>query len=327
MRHIAERLKALAGNPKERFEFLCRHGFYDRMPDEKYLKKMFEVKMGYPLDLSNPQTFNEKLQWLKLYDRRPEYTMMVDKYAVKQFIADNLGKEYVIPTYGVWDNYDEIDFDRLPDQFVLKCTHDSGGLVIVKDKNNMDHAAARKKLTDSLARDYYLTGREWPYKNVPRRIIAEKYMVDESGYLLKTDSSYIGFHKTEEKLSFNGELVDYKFMCFHGNVQCVFTCSERASDNGLMVTFFDKDWNVLPFERHYPKSNKPIAKPLNFEKMVQFSETLSKGIPFVRVDFYEINQKVYFGELTFYPGNGMEEFHPESADYELGKLIKLEDLK
>ena len=231
---------------------------------------------------------------------------MVDKYEAKKYVANIIGDQYIIPTIGVWNNFDEIEFDSLPLQFVLKTTHDSGGVVVVKDKRKLDIDSARSKIEKSLRRNYYYSlGREWPYKNVKPRIIAEKYMSDESG--ISQDS---------------GELTDYKLMCFNGKVRCTFTCTDRFN-GGLKVTFFDNDWNVLPFERHYPKSDKPIARPRQFEKMKELAEKLSKDIPFVRTDFYEVGDDIYFGELTFFPGSGFEEFNPESWDYELGSWIRL----
>lgn len=285
-----------------RFSFLDDYGFYDSMNDVEYLKRKFRIKMGRELNLESPQSFNEKLQWLKLYDRNPIYTTLVDKYSVKEYVSSIIGDEYIIPTLGVWDRFEDIDFDELPKQFVLKCTHDSGGLVICKDKELFDYKAARKKIKRSLKRNFYYVGREWPYKNVKPRIIAEKYMSGSSE---------------------NGDLNDYKLMCFNGKVRCSFVCSERYSNQGMRVTFFDNNWNVLPFERHYPKSNEPIPKPENFELMMEMAEKLSENIPFVRTDFYEIDGKVYFGELTFYPGDGFEEFNPESFDFEIGKMIEL----
>ena len=284
-----------------RWRFLSVYGKYNNLNDESFLKKAFRCYMGKELNLDNPQTFNEKLQWLKLYDRKPGYTTMVDKYAVKKYVADIIGEEYIIPTLGVWNHFDEIDFDKLPNHFVLKCTHDSGGIVICKDKNKLDLKSAKKKIEKCLKRNYYWSSREWPYKDVKPRIIAEPYMEDSNAH----------------------ELIDYKFMCFNGKVKCSFTCSERFSKDGLKVTFFDKDWNVMPFERHYPVSKNSPKKPINYDKMIQFSEQLSKGIPFVRVDFYEINGQLYFGELTFYPGGGFEEFTPEEWDYKLGDFLKL----
>lgn len=289
-------------DPKARFYCFNIMGFYNKIPDDIFLKKMFKLYVGYSLRLDNPQTFNEKIQWIKLYDRKELYTILVDKYKVRSYVADKIGNEYLIPLLGVWDTAEKIDFDSLPAKFVLKCNHNSGvGLYICKDKTKMSPEAVRKGLKKGIKQDYYLLTREWAYKNVPRRIIAEKYMENSSGE----------------------ELMDYKLMCFNGKVKCSFVCSDRFSEDGLKVTFFDNDWNVLPFERHYPRSNKKIEKPQNFEKMIELAEVLAKDIPFVRVDFYEIDGKIYFGELTLYPGNGMEEFTPETMDYEMGKMLRL----
>lgn len=272
------------------------------IPDKLFLKIKFKIKVGYKLNLKRPTTFNEKLQWLKLYDRRPEYTTMVDKYAVKKYVADKIGEQYVIPTLGVWDSFDEIDFDKLPNQFVLKCTHDSGGLAICKDKSTFDHEAAKKKINDSLNRNYYYSGREWPYKDVNPRIIAEKYMED-----------------TQIKIS---SLNDYKLMCFNGKVRCTFVCSDRKEN--LRITIFDNEWKRMPFGRYnHPASEEDISKPKNFDGMIELAEILSNDIPFVRVDFYEINGRIYFGELTFYPGAGFEEFSPGKWDRILGDWIEL----
>lgn len=221
---------------------------------------------------------------------------MVDKYLAKKYVADKIGEKYIIPTFGVWNSADEIDFDSLPEQFVLKCNHNSGGVVICKDKSKLNIAETRLKLSKALKEDYYLHGREWPYKNVPRKIIAEKYMGES--------------------------LNDYKLMCFNGKVKCNFVCSERTKN--LKVTFFDNNWKKLPFIRHYPSSDKEIAKPANFDKMIELSEILSKNTSFLRVDFYEIAGKIYFGELTFFPGCGFEEFSPEEWDEKLGSWIKIE---
>lgn len=270
------------------------------LPDEAFLKLKFRLEMGYPLNLRNPRTFNEKLQWLKLYDRRPEYTLMVDKVKAKEYVASIIGEEYIIPTLGVWERAEDVDFDSLPDKFVIKCNHNSGlGMYICRDKSKMDVEAVRKGLKKGLKQNYYLHGREWPYKDVPRRIIAEQFLEDKS----------------------SDDLKDYKLMCFGGEVNCSFVCTERDSD--LKVTFFDKEWNRLPFTRHYPNSDAPIAKPKEYEKMIRLAERLSKNIPFVRTDFYEVDRRLYFGELTLYPGCGMEEFSPEEWDAKLGKLIKL----
>lgn len=277
------------------------------IPDKLYLSVEYRIRVGKKLNWYNLIGFNEKLQWLKLYNRKPEYTTYVDKYAVREYIAKTIGKEYLIPLIGVWDSPEEIDFDKLPNQFVIKCNHDSGGLSICKDKSNFNLNAAIKRLNHCLNNNYYLEHREWPYKNVPRKIIAEKYMVDDSNP--------------------DGDLKDYKFMCFNGKVECSFVCSDRFSKEGLHVTFFDLDWNVLPFERHYPSRKEGLPKPICYDEMITLAEKLSKDIPFVRVDFYEVNGKVYFGELTFFPGSGFEEFTPRSADEWLGSWITLPNNK
>lgn len=277
-----------------------------QVEDKKYLKIQFKDRVGYPLNLEEPQSFNEKLQWLKLYDRNPKYTMMVDKYRVREYVTDKIGSEYLIPLLGVWDNPDDINFNELPEKFVLKCNHNSGtGMCICKDKSKLDIAKVKAELQKGLNQDYYLTSREWPYKDVPRKIICEKFMSNQN-------------HE-------DGGINDYKFMCFGGKVKCSFVCSERFNSDCVKVTFFDRDWNVMPFERHYPKSAVPIQKPANYENMIMIAEKLSEDIPFVRIDLYEINGKIYFGEMTFFPGSGLEEFTPETADYELGNWIKLPD--
>ena len=291
-------------HPKEILVYMMNKNFFFFLPDKLYLKFKFKLMMGYKLNLNAPKTFNEKLQWLKLYDRNPDYTKMVDKYEVREYIKEKIGEEYLIPLIGVYDKFDDINFDKLPNQFVIKCTHDSGGLVICRDKNTLDIKDAKKKIDKFMKRNYYKVHREWPYKNVKPRIIIEKYMED-----------------TKAK-----ELVDYKFMCFNGKPKLSFTCSERYN-SGLKVTFFDFNWNKLPFERHYPSSNKKIAKPINYDLMLNFSKTLSNNIPFVRVDWYEINGKLYFGELTFYPGSGYEEFTPSKYDKIIGDFIKLDGEK
>lgn len=295
-----KKIKMVIKNPLKIIVFLCNKKII-KLSDKDYLKLRYKSNFHKNINFDNPKTFNEKLQWLKLYDRNPEYTKMVDKYEAKKYIADIIGEEYIIPTLGVWDKFEDIDFNKLPNQFVLKCTHDSGGVVICKDKSKLNIEKAKKKINKSLKRNYYYSGREWPYKNVKPRIIAETYMENEG----------------EEDLN------DYKFMCFNGKVNCSFVCTERRSKEGLKVTFFDLNWTKMPFERHYPSSTENIKKPENYELMIKLAEKLAKNIPFVRVDFYEIDGKLYFGELTFFPGSGFEEFTPEEWDKKLGDMLEL----
>ncbi len=272
------------------------------IPDKLYLNLLFRLEMGYKLDWENPQTFNEKLQWLKLYNRKPEHAQMVDKVEAKKYVANLIGEEYIIPTLGVYDSVDEIDFDKLPNQFVLKCTHDSGGVVICSDKNKLNIIAAKKKLRQGLRCHYYYQNREYPYKNVKPRIIAEKYMVDESGY----------------------ELKDYKFFCFNGEPKALFIATDRGSaTEETKFDFFDMDFKHLPFTNGHPNSTKPINKPIGFDKMKELAAKLSQGEPHLRVDFYDINGQIYFGELTFFHWSGMMAFEPEEWDYKFGEWIKL----
>lgn len=275
-----------------------------RLKDETFLKYRYKIEMNQQLDLENPKTFNEKLQWLKIHDRNPLYTKLVDKYAVRLYITERIGEKYLIPLYGIYDSFDEIDFSKLPNQFVIKCNHDSGGVIVCKNKAELNKKLAKQKINKSLNKNYYYSGREWPYKNVKPKIIVEKYMEDVQCH----------------------ELIDYKVMCFHGEPKLIFTCSERFSGD-LKVTFFDLNWKRLAFERHYSVSDKKIKKPKNLKNMIELSKILSTNIPFVRVDWYEVNGEIYFGEMTFYPGGGMEEFRPDEWDRKLGDMIDLDLVK
>ena len=271
------------------------------VPDRLFIKCAYRIHFGKPLNLNNPITYNEKLQWLKLYDRQKRYTTLVDKYAVRNYIENKLGKDYLVPLYGVWDSFDEIDFSELPNQFVLKCTHDSGGLVIVRDKALLNINSVREKLNHSLHTNYYLKGREWPYKNVKPRIICEQ--------LLANDYESIK---------------DYKVFCFNGTARFTLVCSNRFSDIGLCEDFYDNNWSHLDMKRPgVPNSYEDQRKPINFLKMIEIAELLSKGIPFLRVDFYEINDQLFIGELTLYPASGFEGFEPQELDTYYGSLLKI----
>lgn len=271
------------------------------VPDKKMIKVQYKIKTGKKLDLNNPKSFNEKLQWLKLYDRKDIYTTMVDKYEAKKYVANIIGEEHIIPTLGIYDRFDDIDFESLPNQFVIKCTHDSGGLVICKDKKTLDIAEAKKKIENRLKKNPFYYCREWPYKNVKPRIIIEKYMSDESG----------------------DDLKDYKFFCFNGDPKILLVCSNRSKD--LKETWFDKDFNKLKIVEGGHKNDNSLEKPKKLKEMLKLSEILSKNIRFVRTDFYEINGKVYFGEITFFPASGFERFEPEEWNDKMGSWISLSD--
>ena len=275
------------------------------LPNHTYLRIMFRLQLGRKLHLRNPETYSEKLMWLKLHDHNPEYTKLVDKYAVKEIVSQKIGAQYVIPTLGVWDRLEDIEWHKLPNSFVLKTTHGGGntGVVICKDKSLFNKEKAIEKLKRSLKQDLYKTLREWPYKNVPRRIIAEQFIGAE-----------------------NSDLPDYKFFCFDGKVKALFVATERGTGN-VKFDYYDADFNHLDLTQFHPMSGKVLEKPSNFDEMKQVAEKLSKGIPHVRVDLYDANGQIYFGELTFYHHGGITPFHPESWDYEFGKWLKLPQRK
>lgn len=270
------------------------------MSDETYLRIMYRLKLGKKLNLKDPETFTEKLQWLKLHDHNPVYTTMADKYAAKGWIAERVGEGLTVPTLGVWEHFDEIDFSTLPDQFVLKCTHDSGGLVIVKDKAAMDRAQAKEKIENCLNNNFFWSGREWAYKDIQKKIIAEPYLVDESGV----------------------ELKDYKIFCFNGKPEYVEVDFNRFVKHKLNT--YDFDWNPLNFcDTSKSDYSADIKRPARLDDMKRIAAILSQDMRFLRVDFYSIYDKFYIGELTLYPGCGMIAFDPPEKDLELGKLLKL----
>ena len=287
-------------DPKIRFGYLSKLGIAKYISDKAFVEKEYFLNIGEELDLLHPQKFNEKLQWLKLYDHNPQYTIMVDKYRARQFIKDIIGDQYLIPLLGVWENPDDIDFDLLPDQFVLKCNHNSGtGMCICKDNKNVDIPRVKRELKKGLRENYYLRHREWPYKDVPRRIIAEKYMIDESGEAL----------------------TDYKFFCFNGEPRVMYISNDGAENP--KTDFFDMEFNHLPIKMKDPNSEQLPLKPQSFELMKELAKKLSEGIPFLRTDFYEINGNIYVGELTLYHNAGLSKIEPSEWNLKLGNYINL----
>lgn len=272
------------------------------LPDKWYLFFRFKNRVGYWPHLNHPRTFNEKLQWLKLNDRHAEYTQMVDKIDAKKYVASIIGDKYIIPTLGVWNSVDEIEWDKLPNQFVIKVSSDSGGIVVCKDKQTLDIEKAKEKLTNGWGKNYYVHNKEYPYRDLTPRIIAEEYKEDESGY----------------------ELRDYKIFCFNGEPKILFVASDRQkAGEDTKFDFFDLNWNHLPFTNGHPNSKEFIAKPKNFEEMLEIAKKLSVGIPQVRIDLYNCNGQIYFGEITFFHWSGMTAFDPIEWDFKLGKMIKL----
>lgn len=296
------KIKYFLRHPKDLIcAILARFKF---ISDKTYLKIVFRLKIGMRLDLNNPKSFNEKLQWLKINNRDEKYTNMVDKYEVKKIVSKSIGEEYVIPNIGIYDSFEEIDFNKLPNRFAIKCTHDSGGYVIVSDKKKANIKKIKKKINKSLHRNYYYSGREWPYKNIKPRIIIEEYMEDNK----------------------KGGLVDYKIHLFNGVPKIILVCKNRFN-NKMTEDFFDTDWNHLKIKREdHDNSIEKITKPKMLKKMLEISKMLSKNICFLRIDFYEINGKIYFGEFTFFPASGFKPFVPEPVDWELGDMIDLKGI-
>ncbi len=270
------------------------------LPDETYLKWLFKLRLGYPLNLNHPRTYNEKLQWLKLNHIHPEYAQLVDKIDAKVFAEQKIGVEHIIPTLGTWDTVDEIDWKSLPEKFVIKCTNDSGGIVVCKDKSKLDIRKAIAKLKKGWGKNYYNRNKEYPYRNLTPRIIAEEYMEDESGY----------------------ELKDYKFFCFDGDPKFLFVATGRQQ-NDTRFDFFDLEWNHLPVLNGHPNADHLITKPENFTEMIDIARRLSQGIPHVRVDLYNVNGIIFFGEMTFFHWSGMTPFEPIEWDFKFGEYIKL----
>lgn len=293
-----QKLVKFCTNKVFRFNILASRGFLNHWSDEKFIKRKFKLAFGYELNLDDPQTFNEKLNWLKLHDRKPLYTQLADKYTAKAYVGAKIGPKYVVPMYGTWNFFEEIDFDQLPNQFVLKTTHDSSGVTVCRDKQTFNKAAARAKIKRSLKRKFYYMAREWPYKNIQPRVIAEQFLDDHSGH----------------------ELTDYKFWCFNGIPKVVY-CTNKAAN--IYENFYDMDFNPLPinhgFSRHIPE----FTKPKQFELMKELAAQLSKGIPFVRIDFFNVQDHVYFGEFTFYDWGGMRPFTPSHWDKEIGTWLTL----
>ena len=270
------------------------------LSDSLYLKLLFYLRVRYWPDLKNPRSFNEKLQWLKLNDIHPEYGKLVDKITVKDYVVKKIGEEYLIPTIGVYNTIEDIDWNKLPSQFVLKSTCDSGGVIICKDKNSLDIKSAVRKLRKSAKRDYSRYNKEYPYKYVTHRYIAETYLSDESGL----------------------ELKDYKFFCFNGEPKFVQLDFDRFVNHRRNV--YDSKWNLIDLQILFPKGHDRVfPKPINFEDMLEIASKLSEGIPHVRIDLYNIKGKIYFGEMTFFHGSGMEPFTPREWDYVFGEHIIL----
>ena len=291
-----DKIKKMAGD--DAVEIIYR--LFSFVPDEPYLKFLYRVRTGKKLNLESPVSINDKIQWLKLHDRKPVYTKMVDKIASKEFVAERIGEKHIIRTLGCWKSFKEIDFDSLPDQFVLKCNHDSGGLVIVKDKSRLDMKKAEKIISRSLRRNFYKNSREWPYKGIKPMVFAEEFL--DGGE--------------------NG-LTDYKFFCFDGDPKFINVSRFEHTDDEE-ISFYSLDWELTPFQRTDHKRLSVVPpRPRHLEEMTELARRLSKGVPFLRVDLYEYDDRVYFGEPTLYPTAGLAQYGPEGWSETLGSWIPL----
>lgn len=273
-------------------------------PDKLYLKLLYRLKLGRKLDLKTPKRFTEKLQWLKLYDRKPLYTQLVDKVEVKKYVTDIIGSEYIIPTLGVWNSPNDIDWDRLPDRFILKTTHGGGGsgVVICGDKGQLDKKMTVDKLNKGMKQDnIYATLREWPYKDVPHRVIAEQ--------LLDKDPQY-------------DDVPDYKFYCFNGIPKVLLIATNRFKDHNF--NYYDMGFKKLNITSSAGRNAAiEFSKPSCFEEMKEIASKLSQGFAHIRVDLYYSNNKIYFGELTFYDSSGFDNLSSDRIDLEWGGWIEL----
>lgn len=299
---LSKKISKIYKNPYLLISILSSRGYLSWLPDKVYLKLVYKLKMKKSLNLTNPCSFNEKLQWLKINDRNTLYTKLVDKYSVREYIAEAIGEEYLIPLIGVYDKFEDIDFDCLPNKFVLKTTHDSGGVVVCKDKDNFDIDEAREKLNKSLRRNYYNVWREWPYKNVKPRIICEEFLETNHG----------------------GLPIDYKFHCFNGVPDNVMICLGRETGSTKFY-FFNQQWNLLKYNITGKMASQDFTfdKPEMMDKMFEIARILSKELTFVRVDLYCENNKIYFGELTFFPETGLDSNLLEETDLAFGNMIKI----
>lgn len=289
-------------NPFILFDLLCSRCDIKFFSDQTYLKLLYKGKMNRKLNLDHPQRFSEKLQWLKLYDRKPEYPLMADKYEVRKYVAEKLGdKKYLIPLISgaVWERADDIDFGILPEQFVLKCTHDSQSVIVCKNKADLNEEIVKKTFNKALKRNYYYEGRQWVYKNIKPRIIAEQFMGTEDGTDLK----------------------DYKFFCFNGIPKVIEVDYDRFTNHTRK--YYDANWNELDIQNIYPKSDRTGDKPDHLEEMLDIAAKLSQDMYHARIDLYDIAGSVYFGEITFYHNAGFCKFTPDEVDIQWGEWLKL----
>ena len=287
----------MISRPDQFVQVLGTAGFLNWVNDEKYIKILYRCRTGKKLSLKNPRTFNEKLQWLKLYDRNERYTKLVDKISAKTVVGDIIGHEHIVPLLGEWKSADDIPFDALPRQFVLKCNHDQGSVILVHDKNTLNKEQVIMFLNHKLKKSPYPGSREYAYKDIKPRVFAEQYL--------------------------GGSIIDYKFYCFNGVPKFLYCGQGLTADHSLKIDFFDMNWELMPFYRTDYERLGIIPKPAHLEEMINIATVLSNGVPFVRIDLFEVDDRVFFSEFTLCPAAGFMPFVPEEYDLIVGDWLSL----
>lgn len=297
---MKNKIISIIKNPRIIFVKLDKKRIF-KMSDKEYLKILYKKVFDKKLNLKNPKSFNEKMQWLKLYDRNPEYTKMVDKYEAKKYVSKIIGEEYIVPTLGIYEHFDEIDFDKLPNQFVIKCTHDSGGVFICKEKEKFDIKYVKRKIEENMKKNFFYDFREWPYKNIKPRIIVEEFIGEN--------------------------LIDYRFYCFNGKAKLIYMYINESNSiekpEPLKCNIYDTSWNLQKFHQNSLPTEEKYECPKQLKEMIEISEKLSKDTKFLRVDLYIKDDNILFGELTFFPGAGFSKFYPEEEDLRMGEKLKI----
>ncbi|MGN0981832.1 MAG: ATP-grasp fold amidoligase family protein [Candidatus Limivicinus sp.] len=313
-----------------RFHYLAAKGFFNFLPDAVFIRRKYFLAYGKPLNLDKPTGFNEKLQWLKLNDRKPLYAQLADKYSVREYIAERVGEEYLVPLVGgPWSSAGQIDIASLPDQFVLKCTHDSGSVIVCSDKSNFDMKSAQERLEKRLQRNYYYGDREWQYKNIHPQIIAEEFLSCPSN---TSAAPLPDVPLDPQQLQGSVGLLDYRFLCFEGQVRALILDIGVIDSSGKATASFyrniyDRDFQLLPVRLSHANYPQAIAKPKNYQAMVQLAEQLSRGFPHLRVDMYNLDGEIKIGELTLHHGSGMSNFFdPPEWDEIFGSWLTLPKL-
>lgn len=303
---IKNRIKELKHDYSKRWPlyFVLRKPIGCLLSDKQFVKLLYYLNFGRKCDLKNPSTFNEKIQYLKLYNRKQVYTIMADKYLCKEYVGNLIGSKYVVPLVAVFNSTSEINIEELPSKFVIKTTHGCGGMIIQKGNGSIDYSSRFKELEKSLRSNYYNIGREWPYKNIKPRIIVEELLEDPS----------------------RDQIIVYKFFCFNG-VPFIVQVIQDDKKETETIDYFDMEWNLLDLKQNFPNSENHLSKPYSFDEMKDIAARLSIGFPFLRVDLYEVNRRIYFSEFTFFSDNGTKRFEPECWDSILGEKIDLSLIK